>query len=70
MKDCSPAAALFDLSCSLGAPTRLKDLGLTEADLDRATDIALSNPYWNPRPIEAVAIRQLLQDAFDGIRPK
>ncbi|MNB81492.1 Maleylacetate reductase [compost metagenome] len=70
VKDCSPAAALFDLSCSLGAPTRLKDLGLTEADLDRATDIALSNPYWNPRPIEAVAIRQLLQDAFDGIRPK
>ena len=67
---CSPAAALFDLSSSLGAPTRLKDLGLSEADLDRATDIALSNPYWNPRPIEAAAIRQLLQDAYDGVRPQ
>ncbi|MNM99589.1 Maleylacetate reductase [compost metagenome] len=69
VEDCSPAAALFDLSNSLGAPTRLKDLGLTEADLDRATDIALSNPYWNPRPIEAKAIRQLLQDAYEGVRP-
>ncbi|MGF6317885.1 maleylacetate reductase [Pseudomonas frederiksbergensis] len=69
VEDCSPAAALFDLSSSLDAPTRLKDLGLTEADLDRATDIALSNPYWNPRPIEAKAIRQLLQDAYEGVRP-
>ncbi|WP_458370310.1 maleylacetate reductase [Pseudomonas fluorescens] len=69
VEDCSPAAALFDLSNSLGAPTRLKDLGLTEADLDRATDIALSNPYWNPRPIQAKAIRQLLQDAYEGVRP-
>jgi maleylacetate reductase len=68
--DCSPASALFDLSSSLGAPTRLKDLGLTEADLDRATDIAMSNPYWNPRPIEASAIRQLLQDAYEGARPR
>jgi len=68
--DSSPAQALFDLSSSLGAPTRLKDLGLTEADLDRATDIALSNPYWNPRAIEARAIRQLLQDAYDGVRPQ
>jgi maleylacetate reductase len=66
----SPAAALFDLSTSLGAPTRLKDLGLTEADLDRATDIALSNPYWNPQPIEASGIRQLLQDAYEGLRPR
>ncbi|WP_263260561.1 maleylacetate reductase [Pseudomonas sp. RIT-PI-S] len=68
--DSSPAGALFDLSSSLGAPTRLKDLGLTEADLDRATDIALSNPYWNPRPIEAAGIRQLLQDAYEGVRPR
>ncbi|WP_416424088.1 maleylacetate reductase [Pseudomonas sp. App30] len=68
--DSSPAQALFDLSSSLGAPTRLKDLGLTEVDLDRAADIALSNPYWNPRAIEATAIRQLLQDAYDGVRPQ
>ena len=31
-----PGAALYDFAASLGAPTALKDLGLKEADLDRA----------------------------------
>ena len=35
----------------------LRDLGLKEADLDRAADLATSNPYWNPRPLEAEGIR-------------
>ncbi len=65
----SAGQALYDLAQSLGAPLTLKSLGVTEADLDRATDIALTNPYWNPRPIERVAIRQLLQDAYEGNRP-
>jgi maleylacetate reductase len=29
----------------------------------------LSNPYWNPRPIERVALRQLLQNAWEGQPP-
>lgn len=65
----SAGAALFDLAKGLGAPLTLRELGLTEQDLDRATDIALSNPYWNPRPIEREAIRQLLQNAYEGNRP-
>ena len=42
------------------------------ADLDRATDIAVSKPYWNPRAVDLqarAAVRQLLQDAFEGTRP-
>ncbi|TBU82052.1 maleylacetate reductase [Pseudomonas daroniae] len=65
----SAGGALYDLAKSLGAPLTLRELGLTEADLDRATDIALSNPYWNPRPIEQKAIRELLQNAWEGNRP-
>ena len=65
----SAGGALYDLAESLGAPMTLKSLGLTEADLDRATDIALANPYWNPRPIEREAIRHLLQNAYEGNRP-
>jgi maleylacetate reductase len=42
---------------------------MKESDLDRATEIALANPYWNPRTIERVAIRELLQNAFEGNRP-
>ena len=64
--------ALFDLAHDNGAPTSLKDLGMNEDDLDRAADIAVSNPYWNPREIgqgQRGEIRQLLQDAFEGLRP-
>jgi maleylacetate reductase len=53
----------------LGAPTALRDIGLAESDLDRACDIALSNPYWNPRAIERAGIRQLLQNAWAGRPP-
>jgi maleylacetate reductase len=65
----SASRALYDLSKSLGAPLTLRELGLTEADLDKATDIALSNPYWNPRPIERAGIRELLQNAYEGNAP-
>lgn len=63
------AQAVFDLAKTNGAPVALKDLGLRENDLERAGEIAMSNQYPNPRPLERGAIRQLLQDAFDGVRP-
>ena len=43
--------------------------GLAEADLDRATEIALKNPYWNPRPVTAGGLRALLQNAWAGNAP-
>ncbi len=61
---------LYDFAKTLGAPMALKDLGLAEADLDRAADLAVQNPYWNPRPIEHGAVRELLQRAWSGIRPE
>ncbi len=63
------AQAVFDLAKNNGAPTALKDIGMKETDLDKACDIAMQNQYPNPRPLERSAIRQLLQDAFDGARP-
>lgn len=63
------AQALFQLISQLDAPTALSSLGLTQVDLNKATDIALSNPYWNPEPIEKKAIRLLLQNAFEGNQP-
>ncbi len=74
----APAAALFggdlgaglwDFARSLGAPLALRDLGLAEADLDRAADLAVKNPYWNPGPVERGAIRDLLAPAVAGQRP-
>jgi alcohol dehydrogenase class IV len=65
----TPAAALYDLARNNGAPWALRDIGMKAEDLDKAADIAAANPYWNPRPIERGAIRELLQHAFDGTRP-
>jgi alcohol dehydrogenase class IV len=47
----------------------LRALGVQAADLDRACELALQNQYPNPRPLERAALRQLLQDAFEGNRP-
>ena len=65
----SAAQGLYDLAASLGAPTSLAALGMKEVDLDQAADIAVQNPYYNPRPITRDGIRALLQDAFEGRRP-
>ncbi|WP_208108520.1 maleylacetate reductase [Halomonas ventosae] len=63
------AGGLHDLARAVGAPLALADIGLQESDIDRATQIATSNPYWNPREIEADGIHRLLSDAFAGRRP-
>jgi len=62
-------SGLFDLAESLGAPTSLKAIGMSEADLDKAAEIATSAPYWNPRPVDKAAIRALLDNAYHGRRP-
>ncbi|WP_426230576.1 maleylacetate reductase [Pararhizobium sp. DWP3-4] len=66
----SVGGGLWDFAREIGAPLGLRDLGLTEADLDRAAEIATENPYWNPRPIDRKSIRALLQDAWEGRRPE
>lgn len=65
----SIGGGLWDFAKSIGAPLSLRDFGLTEADLDRAAEIATENPYWNPRPIDLKSIRALLQQAWEGVRP-
>lgn len=63
------AQGAFDLAQRHGAPVSLRELGMKAGDLDRACELAMQNQYSNPRPLEHAAIRQLLQDAFEGRRP-
>ena len=65
----APGGGLWDFAQDIGAPSRLADLGLSEADLDRAAEIAVQNPYANPRRFDRADIRTLLQAAYDGQRP-
>lgn len=67
--DANPGVALYRFAERLGAPMALRDLGLDETALDTAADLATANPYWNPRPLERKALRDLLQAAYDGDAP-
>jgi maleylacetate reductase len=64
-----PAQGLYDLARLLRAPQALKALGLPAAALDEAAELAAAAAYYNPRPLERAAIRQLLQNAWEGKRP-
>ncbi|MGJ7498547.1 maleylacetate reductase [Variovorax sp. RT4R15] len=64
------ARGVYDLALGMGERMALRDLGMEESDLDRAADLASANPYWNPRPLERAALRELLQAAFDGAPPR
>jgi maleylacetate reductase len=63
------AAGLYDLEAALGTPLTLEAIGMNRPDLDRAADLAVKNPYFNPRPITREGIRALLEDAYTGRRP-
>jgi alcohol dehydrogenase class IV len=70
--DDAPAALhalATDVLTAAGAPTSLRALGLREADLDCAAEIAAASPYPNPRPMRADALRTLLARAYAGEPP-
>ncbi len=66
----SVSEALQRFARDLKAPMALRDLGMKEADLDRAADLAMQTPYWNPRPLERSVLRDLLGRAWAGLPPK
>jgi alcohol dehydrogenase class IV len=63
------AQGVYDLAIRLGAPTALKDIGMPRDGLDRAAKLATESSYPNPRPIEYDGVRQLLENAYHGVRP-
>ncbi|KAJ9643957.1 hypothetical protein H2199_003823 [Coniosporium tulheliwenetii] len=44
----------------------LKELGMREEDVDKAAEIAVSNPYWNPRSVEKELVREVFRRAWAG----
>ena len=64
-----PARALEEFARRLGVPRALCELGMPETAIDRAADIAVHNPYPNPRPLEREALRGLLRRAWAGDFP-
>lgn len=64
-----PARALYDLGQAVGAPASLAALGMPGDGIPQAVDLALANPYWNPRPLERDALTALLERAHAGAPP-
>lgn len=48
--------AICDLMRAARAPLALKELGLPAESLDRVADLAVQNPYPNPRPLDRAAL--------------
>lgn len=44
----------------------LKEFGMKEEDVDKAVEIALGNPYWNPREIEREPLRETIRRCWAG----
>jgi hypothetical protein len=38
--------------------------------IDRVVELALKEPYWNPRPLQAEGLRALVRRAYEGERPQ
>lgn len=63
------ARGLYDLARRLDARLALRDIGMPEAGIDKATDPTATAPYWNPRRLERDAIRDLIARAWSGDPP-
>jgi maleylacetate reductase len=63
----SASDALAAFVRKVGAPSNLKELGLVESDLDRATALVQSDVFWNPEEITPAGIRLVLQRAWEGL---
>jgi alcohol dehydrogenase class IV len=64
------AEGLYGLARSLDIPVALKDIGMPREGIDRAAALALANQYWNPRPLEGAALRDLIERAWAGEPPR
>jgi alcohol dehydrogenase class IV len=63
------AQGLYNLARRLNAKLALRDIGMPESGIDKAAELAVTNPYWNPRPLERGAIRDLIAHAWSGAAP-
>lgn len=62
-------SGIYRLASRIAPVRALRDLGMPETGIGRAVDLALANPYWNPRPIERDGIEVLIRRAWAGEAP-
>lgn len=60
---------LFDLARKLSLPHALADIGMPQDGIARAAEMAVRNPYANPRPVNRIPIEDLIAAAWRGDAP-
>jgi len=65
-----PARALAELAARVGAPRALRDIGMPEDGIATAAELAVRNPYANPRPIDRDLVEGMLRRAWAGDWPQ
>ncbi len=63
-------AGLWDFARLLEAPASLAEIGMPESGVEKAADLAVASPYWNPRPFGREDMAGLIGAAFRGARPE
>jgi alcohol dehydrogenase class IV len=58
--------ALLRLEHECAIPLALRDIGMPREGIAAAVEQAMASPYPNPRPIEAAALKDLLERAWAG----
>jgi maleylacetate reductase len=64
------ARGLYDLNVRLGLPTRFKDLGLKESDIEKAVEVVLAAKIAHPRPVTKADLRNVIGQAYAGAPPR
>jgi hypothetical protein len=64
-----PAMGSHGGATAEGQVQMLAELGMTEQDVPRIADLAVANPYANPRPVTRDGVEALLRAAWAGEPP-
>ena len=65
----SASGGIFDFATEINVPKSLKELGMREADLDIAAEETVKTTPYNPKPVDVKSVREMLQQAYEGMRP-
>ena len=65
----SASGGIFDFASEIKVPKSLKELGMNVEDLDIAAEETVKTTPYNPKPVDIKSVREMLQQAYEGIRP-
>jgi len=69
MGTASASGGIYDFAREIKVPKSLKELGMREEHLDAAAQETVETTPYNPRPVDVKSVREMLQQAYEGIRP-